>query len=270
VRLIGYTRSSDAREHEESHAGQETTIRAWARDNGHRIVRVISEPAGTRGTTTKRDGWADVLNALEDDQGDGIVVRELERLSRDVLVQEQLMRDVWGQDKEVLSTAPSEADLRDDPEDPTRRLIRIIIGAVHAHNRDMTVLRMQRGKRRKQQRGGYLGGTARYGYHPVDKELTPDQAEGKVAASAGSTGMACRSARSPTSSTPSGSQPNAAGAGTRRPSPESSGEQHDRALADHDPNRVGRIPRRPDRHHPNRPAPPQHPSGPGAAERTPG
>jgi DNA invertase Pin-like site-specific DNA recombinase len=109
------------------------------------------------------------------------VVRELERLSRDVLVQEQLMRDVWGQGKEVLSTAPSEADLRDDPEDPTRRLIRIIIGAVHAHNRDMTVLRMQRGKRRKQQRGGYLGGTARYGYHPVDKELTPDQAERDVA-----------------------------------------------------------------------------------------
>jgi DNA invertase Pin-like site-specific DNA recombinase len=151
VRLIGYTRSSDAREQEESHASQETTIRAWARAHGHRIVRVISEPAGTRGTTIKRDGWADVLNALEDDQGDGIVVRELERL------------------------------FRDDPEDPTRRLIRIIIGAVHAHNRDMTVLRMQRGKRRKQQRGGYLGGTARYGYHPVDKELTPDQVEREVA-----------------------------------------------------------------------------------------
>jgi DNA invertase Pin-like site-specific DNA recombinase len=41
----------------------------------------------------------------------------------------------------------------------------------------MTVLRMQRGERRKQQRGGYLGGTARYGYHPVDKELTPDPTE---------------------------------------------------------------------------------------------
>jgi len=40
---------------------------------------------------------------------------------------------------------------------------------------------MQRGKRRKQQRGGYLGGTTRYGYHPVDKELTPDQAEQEVA-----------------------------------------------------------------------------------------
>jgi DNA invertase Pin-like site-specific DNA recombinase len=109
------------------------------------------------------------------------VVRELERLSRDVLVQEQLMRDVWGQGKEVLSTAPSEADLRDDPEDPTRRLIRIIIGAVHAHNRDMTVLRMQRGKRRKQQRGGYLEGTARYGYHPVNKELAPDPTEQTIA-----------------------------------------------------------------------------------------
>jgi hypothetical protein len=55
VRLIGYTCSSDAGE-EESHASQETTIRAWARGHGHRIVRVISEPAGTRSTTTKRNG----------------------------------------------------------------------------------------------------------------------------------------------------------------------------------------------------------------------
>ena len=150
MRLIGYTRSSDAWEQAESHASQETTIRAWARAHGHRSVRVISEPAGTRGTTAKRDGWADVLNALEDGQGDGIVVRE--------------------------------ADLRDDPEDPTRRLIRIIIGAVHAHNRDMTVLRMQRGKRRERQRGGYLGGTTRYGYQPVEKELIPDPTEQAVTA----------------------------------------------------------------------------------------
>jgi DNA invertase Pin-like site-specific DNA recombinase len=142
---------------------------------------VIAEPAGTRGTTAKRPGWADVLNALEDGQGDGVVVRELERLSRDVLVQEQLMRDAWELGKEVLSTAPSEVDLRDDPEDPTRRLIRIIIGAVHAHNRDMTVLRLQRGKRRKQQRGGFLGGTPRYGYHAEDKQLVPDRAERDVA-----------------------------------------------------------------------------------------
>ena len=141
---------------------------------------MISEPAGTRGTTTKRDGWADVLNALEDGQGDGIVVRELERLSRDVLVQEQLMRDVWGQGKEVLSTAPSEADLRDDPRtDP----------AAHRHNHrggprpqpgddraaDATRRAAQAAARRLPR------GTTRYGYHPVDKELIPDQAEQAVA-----------------------------------------------------------------------------------------
>jgi hypothetical protein len=128
--------------------------------HGHGILQVISEPAGTRGTTTKRDGSADVLNAWRTARGDGIVVRELERPSRDVFVHEQLVRDVRGQDKEVLSTAPSEADLRDDPEDPTRRLIASSSGRSTPTPRDMTVLRMQRGKRRKQQRGGYLGGTA--------------------------------------------------------------------------------------------------------------
>jgi DNA invertase Pin-like site-specific DNA recombinase len=59
----------------------------------------------------------------------------------------------------------------------------------------MTVLRMQRGKRRKRQRGGYLGGTARYGYHPVDKELTPDQAEREVAHRIGRLHRACLSIR---------------------------------------------------------------------------
>jgi hypothetical protein len=54
VRLIGYTRSSDVREQEESHASQETTIRAGARPHGHRIVRVISEPAGGRRALTWR------------------------------------------------------------------------------------------------------------------------------------------------------------------------------------------------------------------------
>jgi DNA invertase Pin-like site-specific DNA recombinase len=177
VRLIGYTRSSDRRENGESHKAQEQRLRAWCRDTGHRLVRVISEPAGTKGTIVKRPGWADVLNALADGQAEGVVVRDLERLGRDVLVQEQLLRDAWELGREVLSPAWSEEGLRDDPEDPTRRLIRIIIGAVHAHNRDMTVLRMHRGKRRKQERGGFLGGTPRYGYQAADKELVPDPAE---------------------------------------------------------------------------------------------
>ena len=227
VRLIGYTRSSDPRENEESHQPGKRPP-GLGRDNGHRLVRVISEPAGTQGTTAKRHGWADVLNALEDGQGDGIVVRDLERLSRDVLVQEQLLRDVWDQDKEVLSTARSEADLRDDPEDPTRRLIRIIIGAVHAHNRDITVLRMHRGKRRKQQRGGFLGGTPSYGYHPLDKELAPDQTERAVAHRIRRLHRAAApSARSPRASTPRGFQPSGAATGTRPPWPGSSGGRHE-------------------------------------------
>ena len=136
---------------------------------------MISEPAGTRGTT-KRDGWADVPSALEDGQGEGSWSASWSGRPA----------TCWSKSSscgtcEVPTMAPSEADLRDDPEDPTRRLIRIIIGAVHAHNWDMTVLRMQRGKRRKQQRGGYLGGTTRYGYHPVNKELTPDPTEQTIA-----------------------------------------------------------------------------------------
>ena len=56
MRLIGYTRSSDAREQEESHASQETTIRAWARAPSRHTLPITSKPPETQGTTTKRDG----------------------------------------------------------------------------------------------------------------------------------------------------------------------------------------------------------------------
>jgi DNA invertase Pin-like site-specific DNA recombinase len=194
MRLLGYTRISDRREDSEGHAAQAARLRAWARANGHRIVRVIREDAGISGAAGERlirveragkgggngsrAGWAEVLNALDDGEAGGVVVRELERLSRDVLVQEALMRDVWEQGRELYSTAPSENNLRDDPQDPTRKLLRVVVGAVHEHAREMTRLRLMRGKQRKAASGGYIGGTARLGSRPAKGGgLEPDPAE---------------------------------------------------------------------------------------------
>ena len=193
VRLLGYTRVSDRREDQGGHAAQAARLRAWARANGHRIVRVIREDAGISGAAGERvirveragkgggngsrAGWAEVLNALDDGEAGGVVVRELERLSRDVLVQEALMRDVWEQGRELYSTAPSENNLRDDPQDPTRKLLRVVVGAVHEHAREMTRLRLMRGKQRTAAAGGYIGGTARLGFRPAPGGLAPDPAE---------------------------------------------------------------------------------------------
>jgi hypothetical protein len=71
---------------------------------------------------------------------------------------------------------PASQSLRSGPAQPAAD------GAdLNSQDRDMTVLRMHRGKRRKQQRGGFLGGTPRYGYHTADKELVPDRAEQAIA-----------------------------------------------------------------------------------------
>jgi hypothetical protein len=95
-------------------------------------------------------------------------------------------------------------------------------------DRRLVVARLRRGRRLKAERGGFAGGGVRYGFTTERKQLVPDQAEREVVRHIrGCTGVACRSARSPISSTPSRSQPNAAASGTRPPSPGSFGGQHE-------------------------------------------
>ena len=74
----------------------------------------------------------------------------------------------------MYSTAGGEAGyLADDPEDPSRRLIRQILGAVSEYERSMINLRLRSGRRRKKERGGYASGSPPYGWEAIDGDLVP-------------------------------------------------------------------------------------------------
>jgi DNA invertase Pin-like site-specific DNA recombinase len=62
------------------------------------------------------------------------VVYRLDRLARDLVLQEQLLAEVW-RSGELFSTAGGEANLHGDPEDPSRRLLRQVLGAVSEYER---------------------------------------------------------------------------------------------------------------------------------------
>src|SRR5262245_45199022 len=107
-RLIAYLRVSTEKQAEgglglvvQAHA-----IASWARAAGHRIARWCRDEglSGSNGIES-RVGLADALEALRAGEGAGLVVHRLDRLARDLVIQEQLIAEVRRLDCAVLSTS---------------------------------------------------------------------------------------------------------------------------------------------------------------------
>jgi DNA invertase Pin-like site-specific DNA recombinase len=165
---------------------QEEAIRAWARANRHRIVGVFTD-AGVSGTNgiENRAALPDVLDTLDAGRAGGVVVYRLDRLARSLVAQEQLLMEIRKLGAEVFSTAGGEQEfLRDDPDDPSRTLIRQILGAVAGYDRAMIRMRLRRGQQKKIEKGGYGGGRPPYGYAAAGGHLLPRPEEQAVIARA--------------------------------------------------------------------------------------
>jgi DNA invertase Pin-like site-specific DNA recombinase len=157
-------------------AGQERTCRAWARQHGHQVVAVFRDEGVSDKELEHRLGLAEALAALKDGRAGAIVVHRLDRLARDLVLQEQLLAEVW-RSGELFSSAGGEANLHDDPEDPSRRLIRQVLGAVSEYERAMIVLRLRRGRAAKAARGGFAYGSPAYGHRANGRALVLDERE---------------------------------------------------------------------------------------------
>jgi DNA invertase Pin-like site-specific DNA recombinase len=158
---------------------QKATIRIWCKANGHKLVAIHADE-GISGAKELEDrpGLADALDMIRSRKAQGIVVPRLDRLARDLIVQETILAEVRRIGGEVFSTSPAEASyLTDDPDDPSRKMIRQVLGAVSEYERSMVVLRLRNGRRRKAQMGGYASGAPAFGFEPRDGDLIESEDE---------------------------------------------------------------------------------------------
>ncbi len=181
MRVVGYIRVSTDRQADEGFglAVQEQEIRRWCREHGHRLACLYRDEgvSGSNGLDT-RLGLADALDALRNGSARGLVVYRLDRLARDVVLQEQLLAECRKINVEVFSCSSSESDLlRDDPSDPSRKMVRVIMGSVADYERSMIGLRLSAGRRRKAQSGGYAYGAPPFGWAAIDGDLVVDESE---------------------------------------------------------------------------------------------
>lgn len=175
MRYVVYLRVSTESQADTGHGLeiQEQACRAWLRSKRHRLVEVCTD-AGRSGTAdlAHRPGLARALALVGAERADGVLVYRLDRLARDVILQEQILAELHRRGRELHSCSSAEDDnLADTPDDPTRALVRRILGAVAAHERDVIRLRLKAGRTRKEMLGGYAGGPPPYGWAAVRGEL---------------------------------------------------------------------------------------------------
>ena len=175
--IVGlYTRvSTETQARGESLADQEHDGRAWCEQRGL-VVGAVYTDAGLSGKlpADERPGLTEALEGVESGVLDGLVVRDLDRLARELTVQEAVLAQIWTRPETVVFEYGRDAEvLRDDPDDPMRTTIRQIMGAFKELDRKLVAKRLRDGRRAKARRGQHSTGPAPYGWRSQHGELVP-------------------------------------------------------------------------------------------------
>lgn len=185
---IGYLRvSTEEQTKGEGIAIQRDAIVAAAAAAGASVIAWCADEAvsGSNGLDS-RHALTDALTLVRQHPGATIAVMRLDRLARDLMVQEQLLAEVWREGGRVFSCSEAEQVYcrPDDPLDPSRKFIRQVLGAVAEYERAMIRSRMVRGRRRKLAETGFAGGKQPYGWrYATGGGIEPDPTEQAVLAS---------------------------------------------------------------------------------------
>lgn len=185
LKLIGYRRVSSATQLDRyGLPAQLTDLKAYARSSGHRLVRVETDGAKPGSLPPdQRPGLLAALKAIETCEADGLLIPgDLDRLSRELVVQEAILAQVWKTGGVVHATLRGEIP-EDDPDDPMRTAMRQFMGVIAQLDRAMVVKRMRNGRKAKAESGGYAGyGSPGFGQHSVNGVLVPEERETAVTA----------------------------------------------------------------------------------------
>lgn len=111
-----------------------------------------------------RPGLAEALALIDNGFADGLIVRDLDRLAREVTVQEAIIGRVWMSDAGVFTSVPAQEVPRDDPDDPMRTMMRKMTGLFHELDRMLVAKRLRDGRRAKKAAGGHAEGPTPYGW----------------------------------------------------------------------------------------------------------
>jgi DNA invertase Pin-like site-specific DNA recombinase len=147
---------------------QLAAVRRYAAQHGLSITRVFREE-GVSGATEldNRPALRELIHELYSDGVHTVIIEKLDRLARDLMIQETIMADLRKKRIELISVA--EPDL--DSDDPSRILMRQIFGAIAQYDKAMVVLKLRGARERKRAKEGRCEGRKPYGVRPGEREV---------------------------------------------------------------------------------------------------
>ena len=178
-KIIGYCRvSTDNQKDEGTIDLQRQALREYAELKGYELIKTF-EDEGVSGGLEDRAGLAELFNYLEDKENkdiEAVLIFKLDRLARDLYIQEHLIKKLEGLGKGLIST--KEADLASD--DPMRKAFRQFMGIVSELEKAFITMRLSGGRINKiKNKKTYAGGGIALGYSTKNKDLiiNAEQAE---------------------------------------------------------------------------------------------
>ncbi len=168
---VAYLRTSSATntgEDKDSAKRQKSAIRAYARANGLKIIRwFYDEAVSGCDPLEEREGFKALLDYMLGNGAKLILMESASRFARDTVVQElgyQMLRE------RGFSLVPVDAPeyFRDDSDNPSRKLVRVMLGAVSTFEKEGLVLKLKMARDRKRAETGRCEGRRPYA------ELVPE------------------------------------------------------------------------------------------------
>jgi DNA invertase Pin-like site-specific DNA recombinase len=167
MKAFGYLRvSGRAQVDGDGFPRQHLAIEKHAAESGLEIVAWFEEKA-VKGATEWEDrpAWSDMVAQLNGVRT--IMIERLDRLARDLMVQEHILKDLAGRGVTLIST--EEPDLAST--DPSRVVIRQIMGAIAQYDKAMIVLKLRGARRRAKASKGHCEGQKPFGHYPGEAEV---------------------------------------------------------------------------------------------------
>ncbi len=151
---------------------QQASIQHYAQQNGIQIVSTREEK-GVSGTVDgmNRPTWAELIaDIVADKSGPQIIlIEKLDRLARDLMIQEHIIASLRLRQITLISVAEPDLCIND----PSRKLLRQIMGAIAEYDKTMIVEKLRAAKTRlKAKDGRKTDGAYAYGCHPRKPQET--------------------------------------------------------------------------------------------------